>query len=104
MSAISARTRRAPRPLAGALARLTARLEPDSELARVQRVWPALADVLPMSSEAEAASLREGILTLRCSASVYAQELHFLSADLLVALNGLLGEELVHTLRLRTGR
>lgn len=102
MSGAFARRRRAPRPLAGALASLTARLEPASPLARVQRLWPAVADALPMASEAEPASLRDGVLMVKCSASVYANELHFLSGDLLVALNGLLGEELVHTLRMRT--
>lgn len=103
MIAALARRRKAPRPLTGALASLTARLEPDSPLARVQRVWPALGEVLPMASEAEPSSLRDGVLTLRCSASVYANELQFLAGDLLAALNGLLGEELVHTLRMRTG-
>lgn len=103
MIAAFARRRKVPRPLAGALASLTARLEPDTPLARVQRVWPAVAEVLPMASEAEPSSLREGTLTVRCSASVYANELHFLTGDLLTALNGLLGEELVHTLRMRTG-
>ncbi len=103
MIATFARRRKAPRPLAGALAGLTARLEPDSPLARVQRVWPAIADALPMASGAEPCSLRDGVLTVRCSASVYANELHFLAGDVLAALNGLLGEEAVHTLRMRTG-
>ena len=102
MTATFVRHRLAPRPLSGALASLTERLEPDSPLARVQRAWPMLADALPVASEGEPATLRDGVLTVGCSASVYASELHFLAGDLVVALNGLLGEELVRTLRMRT--
>lgn len=47
-------------------------------------------------------ALRDGVLTLTCSASVYAQELHLMGEDLIAAVNGALGEEAVSALRVRT--
>ena len=92
----------APRPLATALESLTASLAPITTLARVQEVWeratgPAIASV------AQPASERDGVLTVSCEASVWAQELDLMAPELLRALNAALGAELLHSLRCRTG-
>ena len=92
----------APRPLAAVLESLTASLAPITTLARVQEVWeratgPAIA------SAAQPVSERDGVLTVRCEASVWAQELDLMAPELLRSLNAALGAELVHALRCRTG-
>jgi predicted nucleic acid-binding Zn ribbon protein len=94
--------RRSPRPLAKALDGLATRLEPATTLARVQRCWPRLVTALPAAAEGTPVALRDGTLTIACTASVYAHELHLIADDLTAALNGALGEEVVNTLRVRT--
>jgi predicted nucleic acid-binding Zn ribbon protein len=95
-------SRAAPRPLAAALESLTASLAPVTTLARVQEVWeratgPAIA------SAARPVGEREGVLTVSCEASVWAQELELMAPELLRTLNAALGAELVQALRCRTG-
>jgi len=46
---------------------------------------------------------RGGVLTVTCSAAVWAQELTLMSSRLIERLNQALGEELVRELRCRTG-
>jgi predicted nucleic acid-binding Zn ribbon protein len=46
--------------------------------------------------------MRDGVLTVTCSASVYAQELQLTSVELLAAINASLGEEAVRQLRVRS--
>ena len=92
----------APRPLATALESLTASLAPITTLARVQEVWeratgPAIA------SAAQPVSERDGVLTVSCEASVWAQELELMAPELVRTLNAALGAELVQALRCRTG-
>ena len=92
----------APRPLTVALESLTESLAPVTTLARVQKVWeqatgPAIA------SAAQPVSEREGVLTVSCEASVWAQELELMAPELLRALNAALGAELLQALRCRTG-
>jgi predicted nucleic acid-binding Zn ribbon protein len=94
--------RRAPRPFATALEGLASRLEPATTLARVQRSWPRVSTALPVAAEGAPVALRDGTLTVACTASVYAHELHLIADDLIAALNGALGEEVVKTLRVRT--
>ena len=95
-------SRTAPRPLAAALAPLTDALAPASTLARVQRVWeqavgPAIA------ASARPTSERDGVLTITCEASVWAQELNLMGMRLLAQLNGALGDGQLRELRCRTG-
>jgi predicted nucleic acid-binding Zn ribbon protein len=95
-------SRAAPRPLTVALESLTESLAPVTTLARVQKVWeqatgPAIA------SAAQPVSEREGVLTVSCEASVWAQELELMAPELLRALNAALGAELLQALRCRTG-
>jgi predicted nucleic acid-binding Zn ribbon protein len=46
---------------------------------------------------------RDGLLTIACSAAVWAQELDLMASELLIRLNAALGGELVHRLRCRVG-
>jgi predicted nucleic acid-binding Zn ribbon protein len=94
--------RRAPRPIAAALQDLNSTLAPATTLARVQEVWkratgPAIAAAATPTAE------REGVLTVRCAAAVWAQELDLMALDLLPRLNAALGDELIRELRCRTG-
>jgi predicted nucleic acid-binding Zn ribbon protein len=94
--------RSAPRPLSAALEGLTTTLAPASTLARVQELWertagPAIAACATPTAE------RQGVLTITCSAAVWAQELSLIAPTLLERLNGALGEELLHKLNCRTG-
>jgi predicted nucleic acid-binding Zn ribbon protein len=93
--------RRAPRRLALAVDGLAERLTPATTLARVQAQWPRVVAALPLAAEGEPCALRDGVLTLRCSASVYAQELHLVGDDLVAAINGALAEPAVQSLRVR---
>jgi predicted nucleic acid-binding Zn ribbon protein len=82
--------RLAPRPLAGALARVTEGLAPASTLARVQGCWSDVAGPL-VAAEAQPVSERDGVLTVQCNSAVWAQELELLSEDLSARLNEALG-------------
>jgi predicted nucleic acid-binding Zn ribbon protein len=95
-------SRRAPRPFSAALAGLTATIAPSTPLARVQEVWSS-ATGEAVAQAAQPTAERSGILTVVCSAAVWAQELTLMSSQLIERLNSALGEELVHELRCRTG-
>lgn len=94
-------SRRAPRPFATALAGLTAAIAPSTPLARIQEVWRSAAGEA-VAQAARPTAERSGILTVVCSAAVWAQELTLMSSQLIERLNSALGEELVHELRCRT--
>jgi predicted nucleic acid-binding Zn ribbon protein len=90
--------RRAPRPIAGAIAALTQRLAPATLLADVQRVWegaagPAIAEAATPVSE------REGIVTVLCSSAVWMQEIDLMGPVLVDALNAALGSDRVQSVR-----
>ena len=90
-----------PRPLSTALEDLAARLAPMTTLARVQAVWDraagaAIADAARPSAE------RDGVLTLTCTASVWAQELELMADELLARVNAALEDDALHALRCRT--
>jgi predicted nucleic acid-binding Zn ribbon protein len=90
--------RRSPRPVALALDHIRDDLEPESLLADVQRVWrdavgPAIA------REAAPTGERGGVVTISCSASVWAQELDLMSVAIVERLNGALRTGRVSRLR-----
>jgi predicted nucleic acid-binding Zn ribbon protein len=90
--------RRAPRPLAAALGRVAAGLEPPTLLARVQHCWAgAVGEV--MSAEAEPIAERDGVVTVSCRSSVWAEELKMMGPDLRVRLNAALADDAVAELR-----
>jgi len=95
-------SRPAPRPLSVALGGLTATIAPASTLGRVQEVWeratgPAVAAAARPTAE------RDGVLTVVCAASVWAQELDLMAAEIVTRLNAELGEPALCALRCRTG-
>ena len=80
-------SRRGPRPLTFALEALRDDLAPQTLLAEVQRVWPQAVGPA-VAAEACPVSERNGVLTISCSASVWAQELDLMGPVLLERLNG----------------
>jgi predicted nucleic acid-binding Zn ribbon protein len=91
-------SRRAPRGLGSALESLTARVAPAGLLAEVQRAWP---DVVgpTIAAQATPSGERDGVLTVNCRASVWAQELDLLGPELVTGLNAALGDERIRVLR-----
>jgi predicted nucleic acid-binding Zn ribbon protein len=95
--------RPAPRPLASAVEAFAATLAPATPLARVQRVW-AQAVGETVAREAAPVAMRGATLTVACRSAVWAQELDLMSAQVLDALEGALGERIVDGLRCRADR
>jgi predicted nucleic acid-binding Zn ribbon protein len=92
--------RRAPRPLSVALEELGAALVPASLLGRAQACWGAVVGET-IAAAAHPVAERDGVLTVRCEAAVWAQELDLLAPDLLTRLNAALGGEPLLGLRCR---
>jgi predicted nucleic acid-binding Zn ribbon protein len=95
-------TRTAPRPFAAALDGFTSAIAPSTPLARVQEAWDRAAGAA-IARDARPTAERGGVLTVTCSASVWAQELTLMAGELIERLNSALGEALVRELRCRTG-
>jgi predicted nucleic acid-binding Zn ribbon protein len=95
-------SRYAPRPLAAALGNLTGALAPASTLALVQEVWEAAVGPA-IAAAARPTAEHEGLVTITCEASVWAQELELMSDALVALLNTALGSDDVRALRCRTG-
>jgi predicted nucleic acid-binding Zn ribbon protein len=94
--------RRSPRPLGQSLGVLQDRLAPASVLAEVQRVWSQAVGGA-IAAEARPTSERAGVLTVTCSASVWAQELELMGPAIVERLNGLLSGAGIVRLRCLTG-
>jgi len=90
--------RRSPRPVSLALDRVRDELEPESLLADVQRAWHSAVGVA-IAGEAQPTAERAGVVTVSCSASVWAQELDLMAPAILERLNGLLRSGRVSRLR-----
>ena len=84
--------RLAPRPLAAALADAVGDARPATLLARVQSAWPAAVGEV-VAAEADPASERQGVVTVRCASSLWASELELMAPDLTASLNAALGSE-----------
>jgi predicted nucleic acid-binding Zn ribbon protein len=96
--------RRSPRPVAAALAPLREACMPATLLAEIQAVWSEAVGAI-IAAEAQPVSERGGVVTVACSASVWAQELDLLSATLIERLNAHLRDGRVTRLRCAvTGR
>ena len=78
--------RRSPRPLSLALDGIRDELEPETLLAEVQRAWPGAVGVA-IAGEAQPTGERGGVVTVSCSASVWAQELDLMAPAILERLN-----------------
>jgi predicted nucleic acid-binding Zn ribbon protein len=95
-------SRRAPRPLSDAIAPLQASLAPATLLADVQRAWPRAAGEA-IAREASPVAERGGVVTIACSASVWAQELDLMAPLLIEKLNAAVAAGEVRRLRCVTG-
>jgi predicted nucleic acid-binding Zn ribbon protein len=94
------RRRRAPARAGGAIGTLAERLAPASGLAGLQRVWPqAVGEAV--AAQAHPSAEREGVVTVTCASSVWAQELTLMAPELTERLNTALGSEFVRELRFR---
>jgi predicted nucleic acid-binding Zn ribbon protein len=93
--------RAAPRPLSGAVTNLARGLAPATTLARVQEVWERAVGPVVAAAGAPTAE-RAGVLTVTCTASVWAQELDLMARELIPRLNSALGSESIRELRFRT--
>jgi predicted nucleic acid-binding Zn ribbon protein len=90
--------RRSPRPLESAFARLADELAPGTLLGAVQRAWPGTVGEL-IAAEARPTAERGGVVTIACSASVWAQELDLMAPQILAQLNERLSDGVVQRLR-----
>jgi predicted nucleic acid-binding Zn ribbon protein len=95
-------SRRAPRPLALALATLTQGLEPATPLARVQRAW-AVTVGKAITSHCTPARERGGVLEVTCDEAVWAAEIELMGPDLVARLALAPGCGAITALRARTG-
>jgi predicted nucleic acid-binding Zn ribbon protein len=93
-------SRRAPTPLAHALEALQARLAPATTLARTQSAWTPIVGALIAANTTPTAE-RDGVLTVSCAASVWAQELELMRTELIERINDRLGPGTIRDLRLR---
>lgn len=78
--------RRSPRPLSLALDGIRDDLEPETVLAEVQRAWKDAVGTA-IAGQAQPTGERGGVVTVSCSASVWAQELDLMAPALLERLN-----------------
>jgi predicted nucleic acid-binding Zn ribbon protein len=90
--------RRSPRPLEAALEGVRDELAPQTLLAEVQRAWPEAVGPA-IAAEAQPTAERAGILTVSCSASVWAHELDLMGPEIVERLNGALENGSVMRLR-----
>lgn len=90
--------RRSPRSLAPALELLRDSVAPATLLAEIQRIWP---EAVGPAIAAEAVPTRErgGVLTVSCSAAVWAHELDLMAPSILERLAALVGPGRVERLR-----
>jgi predicted nucleic acid-binding Zn ribbon protein len=84
--------------MALALDRIRDDLEPEGLLAEVQRAWRDAVGAV-VAQEAHPTGERGGVVTVSCSASVWAQELDLMGPEIIVQLNRLLRTGQVSRLR-----
>jgi len=94
--------RRAPRPLAVAIAQLQQTLAPVTTLARVQACWAQTVGTA-VAGAARPTAERDGVLTVSCEAAVWAAELQMMGPELAATLNRALGSMVVSEVRCRIG-
>jgi predicted nucleic acid-binding Zn ribbon protein len=95
--------RRTPRPLGEVLDAVVDRVEPATTLAMVQRAWAGAVGE-SIAAQASPVSEREGVVTVVCESSIWAQELDLMGGQILDRLRAELPEEAVlEGLRFTTG-
>lgn len=90
--------RRSPRTLETAFGHLADDLAPQTLLAEVQRVWPDTVGAA-IAAEASPTAERAGVVTISCSASVWAQELDLMAPQIIPRLNAALQRGQLQRLR-----
>jgi predicted nucleic acid-binding Zn ribbon protein len=95
-------SRLAPRALSAAIQDFTNGLAPATRLGRVQEIWERAAGAA-IALAASPTAERNGVLTVTCEASVWAQELNLMEKELIGRLNEALGAAEIRQLRCRTG-
>jgi predicted nucleic acid-binding Zn ribbon protein len=94
--------RLAPRPLSVALDGVVGDVAPATLLARVQAAWGSVAGPR-LAAAAAPVSERDGVVTVACQSSVWAQESELLAPELLAGLADALGARSVTKLRFVVG-
>ncbi|MEX2196054.1 MAG: DciA family protein [Thermoleophilaceae bacterium] len=95
--------RQGPRQLGPALEAVVASAAPQTLLARVQGAWAEAAGAA-IAAQAQPVSERGGVVTVECSAAVWAQEVGLLAPRLCERLCEALGDTAeVQSLRVRAG-
>jgi predicted nucleic acid-binding Zn ribbon protein len=92
------RYRHGPRTITWALDSLRDELAPATRLASVQQVWPEVVGPA-IAAEAAPTAERGGVLTVSCSAAVWAQELDLMGPAIIARLNARLGGSPIERLR-----
>jgi predicted nucleic acid-binding Zn ribbon protein len=90
--------RRSPRALGVAIDGIRDELAPATLLAEVQRMWPEAVGQA-IAAEAQPTAERGGVVTISCSASVWAHELDLLGPSIVERLNAALQTGSVTRLR-----
>jgi predicted nucleic acid-binding Zn ribbon protein len=94
--------RRSPRPAGLALRAALEQSAPKTGLAAVQMAWrSAVGEAI--AAEAEPVAEREGVLTVRCRSSTWAQELSLMETEILRRLADALGEQAPRGLKVLAG-
>ncbi len=84
--------------MGAAFGELADELAPETLLAEVQRAWPGTVGEA-IAAEAQPTGERAGMVTISCSASVWAQELDLMAPQIITRLNLGLARGSVHRLR-----
>lgn len=82
----------------GAIGRLVGGLQPASQLAEVQRVWPGAVGPA-LAARATPTAARDGVVSVTCESAVWAHELTLMTGELTALLNAVLGPGTVRELR-----
>lgn len=90
--------RRSPRQISLALGSLRDAWEPETMLAEVQLIWPSTVGHA-IAREASPVAERAGVVTVACSASVWANELDLMAPDIVERLNRAMRRGSVRKLR-----
>jgi predicted nucleic acid-binding Zn ribbon protein len=92
--------RRAPRPIAAALATLARTLEPSTPLARVQGVWESVVGPA-VAAHCMPVGERGGVLQVACDEAVWAAELELMGPELVARVAAAVGRPEITSLRAR---
>jgi predicted nucleic acid-binding Zn ribbon protein len=84
--------------MTSAFGRLADDLAPGTLLAELQRAWPQVVGA-SIAAQATPTAERGGVVTVSCSASVWAHELDLMGPQIVGRLNGALARGSVHRLR-----